>query len=66
MPNLDGLSLCERIRSHPKYDELPIVLVTSLASDADRRRGLEVGANAYVAKGDFDQKALLETLRMLI
>ena len=66
MPNLDGLSLTARIRENPKYDELPIILVTSLASESDRRRGVEVGASAYIAKGDFDQKALLETLRTLI
>ena len=66
MPNLDGLSLTARIREHPKYDELPIILVSSLASESDRRRGVEVGANAYIAKSDFDQKALLETLRTLV
>ena len=66
MPNLDGMALTQRIRNHPKYDELPVVLVTSLASDADRKRGLEVGANAYIAKSDFDQKVLIETLRRLI
>ncbi len=66
MPNLDGMALTQRIRDHAKYDELPVVLVTSLASDADRKRGLEVGANAYIAKSDFDQKVLIETLRRLI
>ena len=66
MPHLNGFDLTARVRSQPKYDELPVVLVTSLASDADRRRGLEVGANAYIAKGDFDQKALLETLKLLV
>ena len=66
MPNLDGMALTQRIRNHPQYDELPVVLVTSLASDADRKRGLEVGANAYITKSGFDQKVLLETLRRLI
>ena len=66
MPNLDGMALTQRIRNHPRYDELPVVLVTSLATDADRKRGLEVGANAYITKSGFDQKNLLETLRRLI
>ena len=66
MPNLDGIALSHRIRQQQKYEELPIILVTSLASEADRRRGLEAGANAYITKGDFDQKQLLETLRLLI
>jgi len=39
MPNLDGLQLTARIRQHREYSELPVVLVTTLASDADRQQG---------------------------
>jgi two-component system chemotaxis sensor kinase CheA len=66
MPNLDGLSLSAKIRQDKKYQELPIILVTALASDADRRRGLEVGANAYITKPTFDRNLLLTTLQQLI
>jgi len=66
MPNMDGLALAARIRLDPKHTELPIILVTSLASDADRQRGVEVGANAYIPKGTFDQTVLLNTLRRLV
>jgi two-component system, chemotaxis family, sensor kinase CheA len=66
MPNLDGLSLSAKIRQDKKYQELPIILVTALASDADRRRGLEVGANAYITKPTFDRALLLATLQQLI
>lgn len=65
MPNMDGLSLAARIRQNEKYKELPIILVTSLASEEDRRRGVEVGANAYITKGNFDQRMLLDTLKKL-
>lgn len=66
MPNLDGLSLAARIRQHKEYSELPIILVTTLASDEDKRRGAEAGANAYLTKGNFEQKLLLDTLKRLI
>nr|WP_315871087.1 hybrid sensor histidine kinase/response regulator [Trichocoleus desertorum] len=66
MPNLDGLGLTAKIRQHKEYSELPIILVTSLATDDDKRRGAEAGANAYIAKGTFDQKVLLDTLRRLV
>ncbi len=66
MPNLDGLSLTAKIRENQEYNELPIILVTSLASDEDKRRGAEAGANAYITKSSFNQKVLLETLRRLI
>ncbi|RYG71428.1 hybrid sensor histidine kinase/response regulator [bacterium] len=65
MPNMDGLTLAARIRQNEKYRELPIILVTSLSTEADRKRGVEVGANAYITKGGFDQKALLDTLKRL-
>ena len=66
MPNMDGLTLTARIRQEPRCKDLPVILVTSLASDDDKRRGLEVGANAYIPKPSFDQRVLLETLRRLI
>jgi two-component system, chemotaxis family, sensor kinase CheA len=66
MPNLDGLGLTQRIRQHREYSELPVVLVTTLASEDDRRRGAEAGANAYIPKGSFSQGILFETLDRLI
>ncbi|MBE0627927.1 MAG: hybrid sensor histidine kinase/response regulator [Burkholderiales bacterium] len=66
MPNLDGLALAARIRREPRYAELPIILVTSLASNDDKRRGLEAGANAYLTKTAFDQRILLDCLQRLI
>jgi two-component system chemotaxis sensor kinase CheA len=66
MPNVDGLMLTARIRKETRYKDLPVVLVTALSSDEDKRRGLEVGANAYIPKPTFDQRVLLETLKRLI
>lgn len=66
MPRLDGLQLAEKIRAIPEYANLPIILVTSLSSDEDKRRGLEIGANAYITKPEFDQSILLECLERLV
>lgn len=66
MPNMDGLTLTERIRAAPQYHGLPVILVTSLASDEDKRRGLDAGANAYIPKPTFDQRVLLDTLKRLV
>ncbi|WP_079677978.1 hybrid sensor histidine kinase/response regulator [Planktothrix sp. PCC 11201] len=66
MPNLDGLSLAKKIRQHHEYRELPIILVTSLASDEDKRKGAEAGANAYITKASFNQEVLIETLKRLV
>jgi two-component system, chemotaxis family, sensor kinase CheA len=66
MPNMDGLSLTAKIRQQQEYKNLPIILVTTLDSDADKKRGADVGADAYVIKGKFNQDVLLEILERLV
>lgn len=66
MPNLDGVALTAQLRQVPRFRELPIILVTSLASDDDRARGLEAGADAYMVKSSFDQDQLLRTIQELV
>lgn len=66
MPNLDGFALIERIRKLERHKTLPVVLVSSLGSDEDKRRGMQVGANAYIVKSEFEQKRFLDTLAALL
>ncbi len=66
MPRLDGFSLTEKLRTHEAYRVTPIIIVTSRQTEADRQRGIAVGADAYIVKGDFDQTSLLETLSNLL
>jgi two-component system, chemotaxis family, sensor kinase CheA len=66
MPNMTGLEMTKNIREIAAYQDLPIVLVTTLAKEEHRQRGLQAGASAYLTKGDFDQSLLLNTLRTLI
>ncbi len=66
MPNMTGLVLTEAIRKDKRHADIPIILVTSLSSEADQRRGLEAGANAYLVKSAFNQKVLLDCLVRLV
>ncbi len=66
MPRWSGLQLTAAIRDRAQYQDLPVVLVTTLSQAADRDRGFQAGANAYLTKGDFDQQLLLDTLERLI
>jgi two-component system chemotaxis sensor kinase CheA len=66
MPGMSGFDLTRRLREMDRTREIPVIIVTSLASDADRRKGIEVGAQAYIVKGSFDQGTLLETVETLI
>jgi two-component system, chemotaxis family, sensor kinase CheA len=66
MPRLNGFELTARIRSDAELKALPVVLVTALESRADKERGIDVGANAYVIKSGFDQSKLLEIIQRLL
>ncbi len=62
MPRMDGFTLTEQIRARPALANVAVLILTSLASDADRRRGLEAGADGYIVKSAFDEKALLSAV----
>ncbi|NGZ06471.1 MAG: response regulator [Magnetococcales bacterium] len=66
MPGMDGFTLTERLRQNARYRDKPIIILTSRAKDEDKRRGMQVGADAYLVKGDFSQGNLVETLRSLL
>jgi len=66
MPGMDGFAFVERVRTDPDLHDIPSVLVTSRAGPEDRRRGRDVGASGYIAKGEFDQAELLAMIRPLI
>src|SRR6202171_2388526 len=50
MPDIDGFEVCRRLKSHPKTHIIPVVLVPSRDSPADRVRGLEAGADDFLTK----------------
>ncbi|MDD3814248.1 MAG: hybrid sensor histidine kinase/response regulator [Desulfocapsaceae bacterium] len=66
MPTMDGFTLTSMLRQEEKYRDTPIVIITSREKEEDKRRGIEVGADAYIVKGDFDQSSLVDTLRSLL
>jgi two-component system chemotaxis sensor kinase CheA len=66
MPVMDGFALTAQLRENDDYRHRPIIIITSREKEADRRRGIEVGADAYIVKGSFDQNNLVETLQALL
>ena len=66
MPEMDGFALTERIRNDNELGEIPVVIVSSLAKEEEQRRGLDVGASAYIVKGTFETQVLLDAVRRII
>ncbi|WP_377810674.1 response regulator [Azospirillum sp. A29] len=66
MPRMDGFALLQAVKADKRLEEIPVILVTSRASDEDRERGLRLGADAYIVKTRFDQNELLAGIRRLL
>jgi len=65
MPIMDGLKLVRRIRTDPTHKDVPIVIITTESAENDRKRALELGANAYVVK-PIQAPAVIATVRELL
>ncbi len=64
MPEMDGYVLTQHIKADRRFDNIPVVMHSSLSSEANRAMGKRVGVDSYVSK--FDAVALSETLRPLL
>jgi two-component system chemotaxis sensor kinase CheA len=66
MPGMDGFALTRAIRAMPEHAAVPILILTSRGDEADRRAGMEAGADAYLVKSRFDEHTLLTAVRRLL
>lgn len=62
LPDADGLDVCKRMRTH---SDLPIIMLTARSKDIDRIKGLEIGADDYLAK-PFNPRELLARIRAVL
>ena len=65
MPDLDGIEVCRRIRADETLREVPIIMLTAVAEESERRAGLAAGANVYLTK-PFSPLHLVETIEQLL
>jgi CheY-like chemotaxis protein len=61
MPQIDGLSLIDRLRSNQEWHKIPIVVVSARTGREDQQAALEAGANKFLTK-PFSSADLLEVL----
>jgi CheY-like chemotaxis protein len=59
MPRMSGLELLQQIRSTPSTEDLPVVILTTLGDPSDKARAMDMGADGYLVKLDFEEKDLL-------
>ncbi|WP_414439916.1 hybrid sensor histidine kinase/response regulator [Burkholderia sp. 22PA0106] len=66
MPRMDGIELVTLIKRDPALKGVPVMIVSYKDRDEDRRRGLDAGADYYLAKGSFHDEVLLDAVHDLI
>lgn len=65
LPGIDGLEVCRRLKSDPKLNSIPIVMVSARGEEPDVVSGLELGADDYVSK-PFSPKVLVARVRSVL
>ncbi len=65
MPNMDGLTVCEKLRAQPETAALPIIMLSARISSEAIRQGLEAGANRYLGK-PIAREELIKTIREVL
>ncbi len=65
MPKMDGYEFCKQLRAEERFKHIPVILLTSLSDPKDVIRGLECGADNFIAK-PYEEKVLLNRIRYLL
>ena len=65
LPRRDGFDVCRAIRANPAWSQVKVIMLTARGRDLDRRKGLEIGADDYVAK-PFSTREIVERVRVLL
>jgi two-component system alkaline phosphatase synthesis response regulator PhoP len=65
MPEFDGYEVCERIRAKPEWRRTKIIMLTARGREAERERGLALGADAYVTK-PFSTRELVDQVKRML
>ena len=66
MPRMNGIELVRTLRADPRFQTVPVIVVSYKDRDSDRQAGLDAGADMYLTKGSFREGSFTETVRDLL
>jgi DNA-binding response OmpR family regulator len=65
LPIIDGFEVCQRVRENPEWNDIRIILLTAMGSEANIAKGLALGADAYITK-PFSNSEVIAKVKELI
>ena len=66
MPKMSGFDVLRKIKTNEKLKNIPVILLTNLAGQADAEKGLELGAVLYLVKSQYDPKQVVAKVEEII
>ena len=65
LPDTNGLRILETLRKHPRFKDIPVIMVTAMIGEQDVMAGIRAGADGYIFK-PFQQNALIDCVRRVL
>lgn len=65
MPKLDGYQVCRMLKFDRTLNKIPIIMLTAMSQEEDKKTGMDVKADAYITK-PFDSKVLIDKVKELL
>jgi two-component system chemotaxis response regulator CheY len=65
MGPMDGYEFIRRVRAEPRYDDLPIIIISTEGEKGDKMKGYEAGANLYIVKPS-EPAVMIENIRLVL
>lgn len=63
MPKMDGFDVLEEIKKHKEWKKIPVLILTNLGQEDDRKRGLALGAKDYIVKADYSLAQIVDIVK---
>ncbi len=66
MPEMDGLEFLEKLKTDEMFNEIPVIVVSSMMSEENKKRAIKLGAKKYILKHEFNQDLFQETVSKIL
>lgn len=65
MPNMDGFEVLQRMNQDNRLKSIPVIVLTNLAQESDKKRALDLGAKAFIVKSDTTLAFIVDLIHQL-